>query len=114
MFEVTIEIMKWYENFFGFPFPFSKYDHVFCPEFNVGAMENAGVITVNDQYIFKDKVKLESISFRAIIVAHELAHSNDFSIKSLLNILNLKYSVVRRLGHYGMVEWPMVSFIMFW
>ena len=76
--------MKWYENFFGFPFPFSKYDHVFCPEYNIGAMENAGVITVNDLYIFKDKVKLESVSNRAITIAHELAHSKHL-FKLVLN-----------------------------
>jgi aminopeptidase N len=51
--------MKEYENFFDFPYPFKKYDHAFCPEFNVGAMENPGLVTFNDRYIFDDKVKLE-------------------------------------------------------
>lgn len=46
--------MKKYEDYFGYKFPFTKYDHVFCPEYNIGAMENPGVITVNDKFIFKD------------------------------------------------------------
>lgn len=45
--------MKYYEGFFGVDYPFEKYDHIFCPEYNVGAMENAGAITVNDDYLFK-------------------------------------------------------------
>ena len=40
--------MKYYEIFFKTSFPFEKYDHIFCPEYNVGYMENAGAITVND------------------------------------------------------------------
>jgi aminopeptidase N len=44
-----------FEQFFGFPFPFSKYDMIFCPEYNQGAMENPGAVSMNDQaYIFKN------------------------------------------------------------
>ena len=50
--------MKYYEKFFGVDYPFEKYDHVFCPEYNVGAMENAGAITVNDEYLFKGFIQL--------------------------------------------------------
>ena len=53
IFEVTKEAMRFYEKFFGYDYPFGKYDNVFCPEFNCGAMENAGLVTFNDVYIFK-------------------------------------------------------------
>ena len=38
IFEVTKGSMKLYEEYFGYPYPFKKYDSVFCPEFNAGAM----------------------------------------------------------------------------
>lgn len=37
--------MEWYYNFFGIVYPFSKYDQMFSPEFNFGAMENVGLVT---------------------------------------------------------------------
>ena len=60
IFEITGESMRFYEKFFGYNFPFSKYDQIFCPEFNVGAMENPGAVTFNDKYIFKDAVTRET------------------------------------------------------
>jgi aminopeptidase N len=57
IFEVTIESMKWYENFFGYQFPFSKYDQIFCPEFYWGAMENPGAVIFNDNKVNRSKVK---------------------------------------------------------
>lgn len=57
IFEVTNKSMEVYENYFQFPFAFNKYDSVFCPEYNWGAMENAGLVTFNDFYIFKEKVE---------------------------------------------------------
>lgn len=34
VFNTTDRVMQFYEEFFGFPYPFSKYDHIFCPECN--------------------------------------------------------------------------------
>ena len=48
--------MRLFEDFFNFPFPFNKYDQIFAHEYKWGAMENAGVVTFNDLYIFKEKV----------------------------------------------------------
>lgn len=39
-----------------FKYPFSKYDQIFCPEYSSGAMENAGAVTINDAYVFKEEV----------------------------------------------------------
>jgi len=74
VFELTIEGVKLYEEFFGYPFPFKKYDSIFCPEYNQGAMENIGAVTFNDKYIFKEKTTIDRISARANTIAHELAH----------------------------------------
>lgn len=72
--EITNLSMEFYENFFQTPFPFKKYDQIFCPEYSSGAMEHPGAVTINDTYIFKDKVNPDSITFRAITISHELSH----------------------------------------
>jgi len=63
-----------YEKLFGHDFPFSKYDTVFCPEFNAGAMENVGCVTFTENYLFKDTVSRLRRNFRAHTITHELAH----------------------------------------
>lgn len=54
--EMTNHSMEFFERYFGYQYPFSKYDQVFAHEYKWGAMENAGIVTFNDLYLFKDKV----------------------------------------------------------
>ena len=54
--EMTDRSMEHFEKYFGYPYPFPKYDQVFAHEYKWGAMENAGIVTLNDLYIFKDPV----------------------------------------------------------
>ena len=73
-FHWTVEGFKFYQSFFDYNYPFSKYDGVFAPEFNHGAMENVGCVTYRDQYIFKDpptKVQLIRVCDTFL---HEMAH----------------------------------------
>jgi aminopeptidase N len=51
--EITTECMDFYEQFFGHKFAFSKYDQVFAHEYKWGAMENAGIVIINDRSIIK-------------------------------------------------------------
>ena len=75
IFTITIEGIKFYEKLFGYEFPFSKYDQIFCPEYNGGAMENPGAVTYNDElYIFKEDVVIERRTRRALCISHELSH----------------------------------------
>ena len=74
IFKVTIAGMKWYSKYFGHPFPFNKYDQIFCPEYNYGAMENVGLVTINEGYCFKTKPTKRALTQRAITILHELAH----------------------------------------
>ena len=37
------------------PYPFDKYDQLFVPEFNAGAMENAGAVTFTETYVFRSQ-----------------------------------------------------------
>ena len=55
-------------------YPFAKYDQLFVPEFNAGAMENAGAVTIRDQYVFRSKVTDAAYEVRAETILHELAH----------------------------------------
>eukprot|EP01113_Clastostelium_recurvatum_P042177 TRINITY_DN6811_c0_g1_i2.p1 TRINITY_DN6811_c0_g1~~TRINITY_DN6811_c0_g1_i2.p1 ORF type:complete len:872 (-),score=227.40 TRINITY_DN6811_c0_g1_i2:65-2641(-) len=73
-FEVTKQGLKFYEDFFGYKYPFSKYDQIFCPEFNVGAMENPGAITFTENYVYRETPTDSRRLNRAETLLHEMAH----------------------------------------
>ncbi|MFI6641702.1 aminopeptidase N [Streptomyces sp. NPDC050504] len=74
IFAVTRQGFDWFQEKFDFPYPFAKYDQLFVPEFNAGAMENAGAVTFRDQYVFRSKVTDAAYEMRAATILHELAH----------------------------------------
>jgi aminopeptidase N len=74
IFEVTRQGFDWFQEKFDYAYPFAKYDQLFVPEFNAGAMENAGAVTIRDQYVFRSKVTDAAYEVRAETILHELAH----------------------------------------
>jgi aminopeptidase N len=74
IFEKTREGFAYYEEKFDFPYPFAKYDQMFVPEFNAGAMENAGAVTFTETYVFRSKVTDAIKERRVVTILHELAH----------------------------------------
>ena len=74
MFEVTAASFDYYHALFGIRYPFGKYDQVFVPEFNAGAMENPGCVTIRDAYLFRGAATDEDLLVRSNTIAHELAH----------------------------------------
>ena len=72
--EITGQGMDFYAQLFDQPYPFSKYDQVFVPEYNSGAMENVGCVTYNEAYLFRDKATDNQRLDRAETFLHELAH----------------------------------------
>ncbi|MFJ4472274.1 aminopeptidase N [Streptomyces sp. NPDC089424] len=74
IFEVTRQGFDWFQEKFDHAYPFEKYDQLFVPEFNAGAMENAGAVTIRDQYVFRSKVTDAAYEVRAETILHELAH----------------------------------------
>ncbi len=74
IFTVTRQGLDFFEAEFGYPYPFEKYDQLFVPEFNFGAMENPGCITFNEGYIFRSRVTDASFENRAGTILHEMAH----------------------------------------
>ncbi|GMA31908.1 aminopeptidase N [Litorihabitans aurantiacus] len=72
--DVTRRGFAFYEEQFDYPYPYAKYDQIFVPEFNAGAMENAGAVTFLENYVFRSKVTDAMIERRAVTILHELAH----------------------------------------
>ena len=73
---ISPPLLKTLEDYFECPYPYAKLDQIAVPEFNFGAMENAGVITYRDSILLKDP-KTSTASARrkqALTVAHEMAH----------------------------------------
>ena len=74
IFEKTRQGFAYYEEKFQYPYPFAKYDQLFVPEFNAGAMENAGAVTFTETYVFRSKVTDAIKERRVVTILHELAH----------------------------------------
>lgn len=74
LFTQTKQGFGFYHKNFGLPYAFGKYDQLFVPEFNAGAMENAGAVTFLEDYVFRSKVTRASYERRAETVLHEMAH----------------------------------------
>ena len=74
IFTVTRQGFDFFLELFDQPYPFSKYDQLFVPEYNAGAMENAGCVTILEDYVFRSKVTDASYERRAETILHELAH----------------------------------------
>jgi aminopeptidase N len=74
LFTQTKQGFGFYHQNFGVPYAFGKYDQLFVPEFNAGAMENAGAVTFLEDYVFRSKVTRASYERRAETVLHEMAH----------------------------------------
>jgi aminopeptidase N len=74
VFDITRAGFAWFEETFDTDYPFAKYDQLFVPEFNAGAMENAGAVTITESYVFRSKTTEAAIERRALTILHELAH----------------------------------------
>jgi len=75
MFEPVARAMEWYSDYFSQPFPFDKFDQIYCPEFKYGAMENVGAVTYTEVLLFRGKELTEADKTSIINTAlHELAH----------------------------------------
>ncbi|WP_166983775.1 aminopeptidase N [Paramicrobacterium fandaimingii] len=74
IFEKTRQGFAFYEQKFNRAYPFEKYDQLFVPEFNAGAMENAGAVTFLESYVFRSKVTDAIRERRVVTILHELAH----------------------------------------
>ena len=74
LFELTRQGFDFFEAEFGYAYPFGKYDQLFVPEFNFGAMENPGCVTFNEYMVFRSRVTELAREGRANTLLHEMAH----------------------------------------
>ncbi len=74
VFDCTKRGFAFFADLFDLPYPFAKYDQIFTPEYNAGAMENVGAVTFNEIYVFRAKVTEAMVERRALTILHELAH----------------------------------------
>jgi aminopeptidase N len=74
LFTETKQGFGFFHRSFGVAYPFGKYDQCFVPEFNAGAMENAGCVTFLEDYVFRSRVTRYAYQRRCETVLHEMAH----------------------------------------
>ncbi|TWV33278.1 aminopeptidase N [Streptomyces misionensis] len=72
--EITRACYDRYHEKFEEPYPFDSYDQAFVPEFNAGAMENPGLVTFRDEFVYRSAVTDTERQTRAMVIAHEMAH----------------------------------------
>ncbi len=71
---MTSQSFAFFEREFGYPYPFEKYDQLYVPEYNMGAMENAGCVTLRDEYLPRSRQPRSFYEFRCSVITHEMAH----------------------------------------
>jgi aminopeptidase N len=71
---LTKQGFEFFEEAFGYPYPFEKYDQLYVPEYNMGAMENAGCVTLRDEYLPRSRQDKAFYEFRCSVILHEMAH----------------------------------------
>ena len=106
LFAVTRGGFEVFEPAFGIAYPFGAYDQVFVPEFNAGAMENAGCVTIRDEYLPSSRMTAGMYDTRDNTILHELAHMwfGDLVTMRWWDDLWLNESFAEWAAHYGMDE----------
>ncbi|CAL9535157.1 aminopeptidase N [Streptomyces sp. enrichment culture] len=105
VFLVTKQGLDFFHDHVDYPYPFGKYDQAFVPEYNLGAMENPGMVTFREEFIFRGKVTQASYEGRANVVLHEMAHMwfGDLVTMEWWDDLWLKESFADFMGAFALV-----------
>ncbi len=74
IFDITKAGLTYFNELFDYAYPFGKYDQAFVPEYNLGAMENPGLVTFTDSYVFTSRATDTQHQLRANTIMHEMAH----------------------------------------
>ncbi|WP_061712797.1 aminopeptidase N [Kocuria palustris] len=74
IFTITRQGLDFFTELFDLPYPFETYEQAFVPEYNLGAMENPGLVTFTEDYLFPDGASREQLAGRANTILHEMAH----------------------------------------
>ncbi|HJV97621.1 MAG TPA: aminopeptidase N [Arthrobacter sp.] len=103
LFRLTKSGLAFFNRLFGFPYPWGKYDQAFVPEYNLGAMENPGLVTFTDSYVFTSRATDSQYQARANTLMHEMAHMwfGDLVTMQWWDDLWLKESFADYMGTLG-------------
>ncbi|MDN5658750.1 aminopeptidase N [Brevibacterium sandarakinum] len=106
IFSITKAGLDFFSTEFDYPYPWGKYDQIFVPEYNLGAMENPGLVTFTDSLIFRDKVTDANYESRANVILHEMAHMwfGDLVTMKWWDDLWLKESFADYMGGLALAE----------
>lgn len=74
IFSVTKKGMKYFEDYFGYPYPFEKYDQIMAPNYNWGGMENVAAVTYTENFAIRGQITRANKEALANTFLHELAH----------------------------------------
>jgi len=108
---VTRAGLEFFSASFDYPYPWGKYDQVFVPEYNLGAMENPGCVTFTEAYVFRGASTPAQHEGRANTILHEMAHMwfGDLVTMRWWDDLWLKESFADYMGALATAEatqWP--------
>ncbi|MBT2482198.1 aminopeptidase N [Streptomyces sp. ISL-94] len=103
---ITTACFDRYQEKFDEPYPFDSYDQAFVPEFNAGAMENPGLVTFRDEFVFRSAVTDTERQRRAMIIAHEMAHMwfGDLVTLAWFDDIWLNESFAEYMGYQTLTE----------
>ncbi|MEV5428799.1 aminopeptidase N [Streptomyces sp. NPDC052701] len=104
--DVTRACFDRYHEKFDEPYPFDSYDQAFVPEFNAGAMENPGLVTFRDEFVYRSAVTDTERQTRAMVIAHEMAHMwfGDLVTLKWWDDIWLNESFAEYMGYQTLIE----------
>lgn len=104
VFKQTRAGFDFFHSKYGFNYPWGKYDQIYVPEYNIGAMENPGCVTFNEQFISRDTPSPTLRQRRANVIFHEMCHMwfGDLVTPAWWDDLWLKESFADNQGSFGL------------